>query len=341
MKAGVITDARVLEVQEVPEPEMAPDKIKVKIAYCGICGSELHTFDPAFSAGLFLGRQQARKGPSIMGHEACGTIVEIGGNCIMGYRVGQKVAMNFRSPCGACYYCRNGKEHFCEKVTPASGGYAEYAVYKENDIYALPDDISLEIGALLEPVSVAVHTLDLANVHPGSSVAILGAGPIGLLIQELALKAGAARILVSEPVEGRRLLAKQLGADIVVDPLKEKLEEAAQKLTGGRGFDSVIDATGKLAIAEQAVTLADYGGTIVWAAMYPIDVKAAVSPALMYTKELTIRSVNISPYCFPRSIHLLSKLELKPLISIMPLKVISKAFEILIKGNAIKVLIKP
>lgn len=344
MKAAVLNDAQVFEIQNVPEPEMGPDQIKVKIAYCGICGSELHTFDPVFIEA----RKNAPpmnmpppKGPRIMGHESCGTILEIGKNCRQGYQVGQRVAMNFRSPCGSCYYCRNGKEHFCKKAIPASGGFAEYAVYEENDIYLLPDNITMEEGGLLEPVSVAVHTLDLANVRPGNSVAILGAGPIGLLIQELALKAGASRLLVSEPSKGRREMAKQLGADVVVNPMTENLEEIGKKLTDGRGFDTVIEATGKIAVAEQAVMLADSGGTVVWAAMYPAGAKAGVPPAYMYSKELTIRSVFISPYSFPRSMNLLPKLDLKPLITVMPIEKINEAFQMLIKGNGIKILIKP
>ena len=339
MKAAVITEALTIEVQDVPEPECGADQVKVKIAYCGVCGSELHLFDPEFAKSRPPMRS-LRPGPRIMGHEACGIIAAVGSE-VKGYQVGQRVAMNFRGPCGNCYYCRNGKEHFCERVFPATGGYAEYALYKENMVYALPDNVSLEEGALLEPVSVAIHTIDLANIRPGNSVAIIGGGPIGLLVLELARKAGAAKILVSEPAAGRRQMARKLGAHVVVDPLNENLEEAGKKFTDSRGFDTVIEAVGKLAVAEQAVTLADNGGTIVWAAMYPHGAKAGVAPAYMYSKELTIRSVFISPYCFPRALNLLPELELKPLISTMPLQDINKAFQQLIKGQGIKILIKP
>ena len=119
-------------------------------------------------------------------------------------KFGQRVAMDFRCYCGSCYYCRNKMPHFCERVTPASGAYAEYAVYNEDAIYALPDNVTLEQGALLEPVSVAVHTIDIAAPKPGCTMAILGGGPIGMLILEVANRAGASKILVSEPVESRR-----------------------------------------------------------------------------------------------------------------------------------------
>ncbi len=342
MKAAIRQDDGTIKVEDVPEPpEPGPDQVKVKIAYCGICGSELHMLDPEFIAR----RPQfqpppGRQGPRIMGHEASGTVAAVGSN-VQDIEVGQRVGMNFRSPCGTCYYCRNKLEHFCRRVIPASGGDAEYALYHANAIYALPDNVSLEVGALLEPVTVAVHTVDIADIHPGCTVAILGAGPIGILVQEVAIKGGAAKVLVSEPVATRREMAKQLGATVVVDPINEDLEEASKKLTDGRGFDRVIDASGKLAVAKQALSLADYGATVVWAAMYPSGAEVGVPPSYMYQKELTIKGVFISPYCFPRGVNLLSELELEPLISIRPIEEIDQAFHDLLAGKGMKVLIKP
>ena len=132
-----------------------------------------------------------------------------------------------------------------------------------------------------------------------------------------------------------------MGVDVTVDPLTENLMEATKKLTDGRGFDTVIEAVGKLPLAEQAVEMADYGGTVVWAAMYPAGVKAGVAPSYMYNHELTLRSVFISPYCFPRAMNLLPKLNLKPWISILPLDKINEGFQTLLQGKAIKMLIKP
>jgi (R,R)-butanediol dehydrogenase/meso-butanediol dehydrogenase/diacetyl reductase len=337
MKAAVMRGIGNIAMEDYPDPQTGPDQIKVKIAYCGLCGTDPENLEGRFG----LVPPEAYKRPRVLGHEASGTIVEVGKN-IKSYQVGQRVAMNFSGACGACYYCRNKMEHFCRRRIPASGSFAEYAVYPESAMYVLTDDISLEIGALLEPVSVAVHAIDLANIRPGSTVAISGAGPIGLLCLEIALKAGAARAMVSEPIAEKRAIAKKLGADVVVDPLKEDLVAAGKKLTDGRGFDTVIEASGNLGAAKQAISLADNGGTIVWAAVYPKDAEIGVSPFLMYAKELTIRCVWISPYSFPRAFNLLSKLELKPLITdIVPLKEIKKAFELHKKGKSIKILIQP
>jgi (R,R)-butanediol dehydrogenase/meso-butanediol dehydrogenase/diacetyl reductase len=337
MKAAVIRGIGNINVEDVPEPEMGPDEINVKIAYCGLCGTDPENLEGRF--GLFP--PEAYLQPRIIGHEASGTIAAVGSN-IKEYHVGQRVACNFRSSCGACYYCRNGMENFCRRGEHASGSFAEYAVYPESAVYLLPDDISLEVGSFLEPVSVAVHAIDRANVRTGGSVAICGGGPIGLLCLEMALRAGAARTLLSEPVATKRELAKKLGADVTVDPFNEDLEAAGKKLTDGRGFDTVIDASGNVAAAKQAVGLADNGGTILWAAVYGKDVEIAVSPFLMYAKELTITSTFVSPYSFPRALAMLPKLELQPLITdIVPLAEIRKAFELHKAGKSIKILVKP
>jgi (R,R)-butanediol dehydrogenase/meso-butanediol dehydrogenase/diacetyl reductase/L-iditol 2-dehydrogenase len=337
MKAAVMRGIGNIAMEDYPDPVTGPDQIKVKIAYCGLCGTDPENLEGRFG----LVPAEAYKQPRILGHEASGTIAEIGKN-VKGYKVGQRVAMNFRSACGACYYCRNGMEHFCRSAEGASGSFAEYAVYPESAVYPLSDDVSLEIGSLLEPVSVAVHAIDQARVRTGGSVAICGGGPIGLLCLEMALHAGAAKTLLSEPIEAKRALAKKLGADVVVDPFQEDIIEAGKKLTDGRGFDTVIDASGNISAAKQCIFLADNCGTILWAAVYGKDVQIGVPPFLMYAKELTITSTFVSPYSFPRALAMLPRLELKSLITdIVPLKDIKKAFELHKAGKSIKILIKP
>ena len=338
MKAAVTREIGVIKMEEVPEPEMGPAQIKVKIAYTGLCGTDPENLEGRFG----LMPPEVYKQPRILGHEASGTIVAIGKDVKGDFKVGQRVAMNFRGSCGACYYCQNGMEHYCRYGAHASGSFAEYAVYPESAVYLLTDDISFEIGSLLEPVSVAVHAIDQANVYTGSSVAICGGGPIGLLCLEMALKAGAARTLLSEPIAEKRALAKKLGADVTVDPFNEDIIEAGKKLTGGRGFNTVIDASGNVNAAKQCISLADNKGTILWAAVYGRDVEIGVSPFLMYAKELTITSTFVSPFSLPRALALLPKLELQSLITdIVPLKDIQKAFEMHKKGKSIKILIKP
>jgi (R,R)-butanediol dehydrogenase/meso-butanediol dehydrogenase/diacetyl reductase len=338
MKAAVIHGINDITVDEVPEPETGSRQVKVKIAYCGLCGTDPENLEGTFG----LMPPEAYKTDRIIGHEACGNIAEIGSQVRGDYQVGQRVAMNFRGSCGACYYCRNGMEHFCRNGVGASGSFAEYAVYPESAIYALPDDMTMEQAAMLEPVSVAVHAIDRANVRTGSTIAIAGGGPIGLLCLEVALKAGAARAMVSEPIKEKRDLALKLGADISVDPFHEDIIAAGLKLTYGRGFDTVIDASGNIIAAKQCIDLADRGATILWAAVYGKDVEIGVSPFLMYAKELTITSTFVSPYSFPRALNLMPRLELDPLITdIVELKDIKQAFELHKGGKSIKILVKP
>jgi (R,R)-butanediol dehydrogenase/meso-butanediol dehydrogenase/diacetyl reductase/L-iditol 2-dehydrogenase len=337
MKAAVTRSAGVIKMEEVPDPVMAPDRIKVKIAFAGLCGTDPENLEHRFG----LMPPEAYKQARILGHEASGTIAEIGKNIKGNFKVGQRVAMNFRSACGHCYYCQNGMEHFCRTAEGSSGSFAEYAVYPESAVYPLQDEISLEVGSLLEPVSVAVHAIDQARVRTGISVAVCGGGPIGLLCLEMAIHAGAAKTLLSEPIAGKRALAKKLGADVVVDPFNEDIIEAGKKLTGGRGFDVVIDASGSVKAAAQCIYMADNKGLILWAAVYGKDVEIPVSPFLLYAKELTITSTFVSPYSFPRALAMLPRLELKSLITdVLPLKDIQKAFDLHKTGKPIKILIE-
>lgn len=341
MKAAVIKRKGVFAIEDVPEPVCGPDRIKVKIKYCGICGTDPEILEERF--GLFRGRtpRQGDSGPAIIGHEACGTIVEIGRDCNLGYKVGQRVAMNFRSACGKCYYCRNKMEHFCTHAVGATGAYAEYAVYHEADIHPLADSFSWEHAALLEPISVAVHIMDQANIIAGRSVAISGAGPIGLLTLELAIKSGATKVMVSEPIEFKREVARKLGADLTIDPFKEDIIKVGKEFTSGHGFETVIDASGDLEAARQSIYLADKCGTVVWAAVYAYDQDIPVNPFYLYANELNIRSVFTAPYAFPRAFAVLPKLELDPIITdIVDLKDVQAAFEKHRQGKSIKTLLK-
>ncbi len=348
MKAAVIKGPGVLEVQEIPEPVCEPDEIKVKIAYAGICGSDpkilAGTVGAAFPAGAVggpLAVTPRREGVWILGHEASGTIVQIGKDVKGNFKIGQHVAMNFRKTCGGCYYCQNKMEHFCERVTPFMGMMAEYGSFKESLVYKLPEDLPLDVGALLEPLSIAVHTVDIAKIKVGDSVIITGGGPIGLLTLQTAIKAGASKVLLSEPIAEKRELAKRFGADIVVDPLHEDLLAISNKFTDGRGFNVCIEATGIPALARQLILLSERCGNIVWAGVYPGDIDLGVPIFYMYAKELSIHSVKLAPYSFPRALQILPKLDLKPLITVFPLDDAIKAFEAHKKGKDIKILLKP
>ena len=221
------------------------------------------------------------------------------------------------------------------------GLMAEYAVFKEGVVYPLPDDLPLDVGAFLEPVSVALHTIDIAQIKIGDTVIITGGGALGLLALQLAIKSGASKVLVSEPIAEKRKLAKQLGADVVVDPLKEDLLAISNNFTDGRGFNVCIEESGIPSIARQLILLAERCGAVVLAATYPFGIEVGVPLEYMYSRELSIRSVLISPYSFPRAAQMLPKLDLKPLITVYPLKEVVKAFEAHKMGKGIKIMLQP
>ena len=348
MKAAVVQKPGVLEVHDVPEPEPKADEIKVKIAYAGICGSDhkilegsLGSAHPQDAIGGPLKVLPMRDGPKILGHEASGIIVKIGKDIKGDFKIGQHVAMNFRESCGGCYYCTNGMENYCERVESFTGDMAEYNVFKEGIVFPLPDDLPLDVGAFLEPVAVAVHAVDNAHIKVGDSVIVTGGGPIGLLVLQLAIRSGASKTLLSEPIAEKRNLAKELGADIVVDPLKENLLEICNKFTDRRGFNVCIEATGIAPIARQLILLAERCGNIVWAGVYPGNLDVGVPIFYMYSKELTIHSIKNSPYSFSRALQMLPKLNLKPLIKVYPLTEAIKAFEAHKIGKDVKIMLQP
>ncbi len=339
MRAALNYGPNDTRVEDIPEPVPGLGEVKVKIAYCGICGSDPDIYDGTF--GL-LKAPWWPKPPFQTGHEASGVIEELGTGLLGDWKVGQRVAMNFRKYCGACYYCRNKMEQFCENVKSYEAGFAEHAVYSESCLYALPDDVSMERGAMLEPVTIAVHAVDLGNIAPGKTVAISGAGTIGLLVMQVAIRAGAARVFVSDPMPEKREMAMKLGADWTVDPLSEDMVSVGRAHTDGRGFDTVFECSGKLSAAEQCIHLADKDGTVVWAGSYPEEVAFPIHPYYMFANELTVRSTILAPFVFPRALKLLSKLDLEPMITdIVPLEDIAKALAARKTSTAIKILVQP
>ena len=360
MKAVIVKEPGVIEVQHVPEPETHPDEIKVKIAYCGICGTDVkiiegNTFGKGFRPEGAIGwpkkptpvrddvrimGQEMRDGLRILGHEGSGTIVEIGKEIKGNFKVGQPVAMNFRSACGVCYYCTKMMAQFCERRFPISGAMAEYSVYKENTVFPLPANLPLDVGAFLEPTAIAVRALDTAQIKIGDSVIITGGGPIGLLILQLAIKSGASKVLLSTRSIEKRKLAKQLGADIVVDPNNENLLKISNDFTDGRGYSVCFEVSGNPDVARQLILLAESGGTIVWVGTYPPNFEIGVPLYYMHSRDLTIRDVRSSPYVFPKALQMLPKLDLKPLITIYPLEDAIKAFDAQKTSKNVKIMLK-
>jgi (R,R)-butanediol dehydrogenase/meso-butanediol dehydrogenase/diacetyl reductase/L-iditol 2-dehydrogenase len=338
VKTGSLKDADTakrgrVSVRDIPVPETGDEDVKIKVAYCSICGSDPHLVEGIFGWAVPFG----------IGHEVSGVIVELGKKAVVnGLKVGDRVAGNFLHFCGSCYYCRNGQQQFCESVPEGNSGMSEYVVWHESQVFKLPDDISLKKGCLLEPISIAVRIADKINMKIGKRIAINGSGPIGLLTMQVLKMYGATSLTMFEPVASRRAAALELGADYVVDPLSEDVVREALRLTDNRGYDVVIDASGAIKAATVLPEITAKGGTLVYGAMYPNTYEMPLNLyKYCYLNELTITGFFVSPYTFPRALQILTKMKLDKFCdTAYRLDQVEDAFAAHISGNHLKILIQ-
>ncbi len=330
-----------LRMVDVPEPEIVrPDDIKIKVAYTGVCGSDLHLKRAEFD--FFADPVNGLN----MGHEATGVITELGPEAtVKGLKVGDRVTYYFNEPCGTCYYCRNGQEQFCGHKTGCGYAMSDYIVVQEQSVFKLPDSVSLEEGALTEPISVCLHGIDMCNIKPGNTVAISGGGAMGMIMTMLALRSGATKLTVFEPIAAKREVLKKLGAQYTIDPTTEDRQAAAMEITGGLGFDVVIEASGNVRACDGIDDLVAPGGTLeFFAAMYRPDYNFSLNLFKAFMREVNIVSgVMQSPYMFPRSVALTEILDLDKLLvdgCIFQPERFEEAFAAQMEGRTIKSLIK-
>ncbi len=323
-----------IEVWDVPEDPVGPEDVKIKVAYCAICGSDPHLVEGIFGWPVPYG----------MGHEVSGVIMEVGEKATKkGLKVGDRVAGNFLKFCGTCYYCQNGQQQFCEHADESNHpGFSETLVWHESQVYKLPDSVSLKEGCLLEPVSIAVRAMDKAELRFGQRVLVSGGGPIGLLITQCLKKAGATELTLSEPIAERRELALRFGAKNVIDPMEENIRDAAERITGGRGFDVVFDCTGSTKAVYDLPFVTAKGGKLIYAAMYPNDYEMPLNLyKFCYYNELTITGMYVAPYAFPRAAQMLPELDLSPLTTkVFELEDAVAAFDAQVSGKYPKILIR-
>jgi len=318
---------------DMPMPEMVnDDDILIKIAYASICGSDPHALK-----GFFPNKKLM----SIVGHEVSGTVEKLGPKATKkGLKVGDKVTGNFFLPCGTCWFCDNELEQFCKNGEYKNGTMAEYIVWRESQVYKLPDDVDLAQAALVEPFAMATHAVELADMKIGSRVAVSGGGGIGLMLVQLLKLCGASSVTLIEPIESKRRLALETGADFVIDPAKEDVEARASEITGNIGFDAILESSGNGGAAETCLKIARPGANILYMAMYPIGFHLPYD-LLKYSfnKELKLQGMYLAQEAFPSAIAMLPRMNLKPLISkIFPLNECVQAYEAAMSGECIKVL---
>ncbi|MGC9359631.1 MAG: zinc-dependent alcohol dehydrogenase family protein [Anaerolineae bacterium] len=294
MKAAVFHRVGDLRVDaDYPDPEPGRNDVLLRVAACGICGTDRHIMHGEFTAAP----------PVIIGHECSGEVLAVGDG-VTTLAPGDRVAIDPNMPCGLCRPCRRGQIHLCQNLralgVDVDGGFAELMVAPEQQCFRLLDQVTLEEGAMAEPVACCMRGIDRAGIAPGDRVAVIGGGAIGQILAQLARAAGASWLVLSDPVAERRQMALELGADAVVDPLSEDQLAPGGALEGGA--DVVLEAVGSVPTTGQAVDWAAEGGTIVWFGVTPPGKKVAIEPNLVFRKELTIRGARINPFTHARAI---------------------------------------
>lgn len=324
-------------LKELAEPKMIfDDDVIVRIAYAGICGSDINIIHGHEDEFLKI-----KPGSNyVLGHEAAGYVEEVGPKATLkGLKKGDKVAVYFNHYCGKCYYCRNGQEQFCEGLISRAGFFADYASVNEQQVYKLPEDTDMRKVALIEPISVVQRGIDLLQMKPGAKVAVIGGGGIGLLFTQLLYHVGAARLTVIEPVESKREMARKYGADYTIDPFGDGVVEQCMDITEGRGFDIVVESSGVRATIDTAYDILGRGGVLELFGSYGKGTQYPIDLPSFFIKEAKIIGVFQSPYMYPRSLELYKRLELGPFLEhIYKPEDWKEAFEVRMSGAPQKVM---
>jgi len=328
MRASRLHGIRDLRIEELPRPVPGPGQVLLKVASVGVCGSDVHYY--------LHGRigSQVVTGPIIMGHEFSAWIAGLGPD-VQDLAVGQLVAVDPGISCGRCEPCLQGHPNLCPDVRfcgtpPIDGVFAEYTLMPAANCFPLPAELGPVEGAMLEPLGIALHSVDLAHLQAGQTVAVLGAGPIGLLIAAVARAAGAGEIYMTEPLAHRRRFALDYVADATLNPQDADVVAEIMHLTGGRGVDVAFEAAGDPRTPHQAAAVARIGGKVILAGIPADDILTLDAPTVR-RKGLTIKLVRRMKHTYPRAIRLVQTglVNLRPLASHhFPLERIADAFEL-------------
>lgn len=262
MKQAVLVGEKQIEVVAEQRPVPQAGEVLLEIEVCGICGSDLH---------IYGGNHPVLKPPVRMGHEFAGKVIEIGPN-VNTVQLGDYVAAIPGVGCGKCEPCQQGSFNLCRELKVIGGqrpgAFANYTIVPEGNVIRIPEQFTPTEGAMVESAAVAVHAARRMKAVEGKKIAVLGAGPIGLLIIQVLKAFGAEVVVASDPIESRRDIARKLGADVVIDPSKESVEERVQAEIGGIGLDGAFDVAGLELTLNQALSITKNGGEIVITALF-------------------------------------------------------------------------
>jgi (R,R)-butanediol dehydrogenase / meso-butanediol dehydrogenase / diacetyl reductase len=346
MRAAVWYGAMDVRVENVPVTPPGPGEVTIEVAYCGICGSDLHEYADGPHA-VPVGDPHPESGvaaPLILGHEFCGIVTEVGGG-VGGVAPGDRVAVEPHYRCGSCPRCLAGEYNICRHFGFAGlmghGGLAEHATVPAYMLHRLPAQVSLEQAAVFEPAAVALHAVRRARIRPGETVAVLGLGPIGLLVTQLAARYGAGRIVAADRSAARRELALRLGAAETGADLTDVV--GGEGGEGGEGADVVFEAVGSEDTLRACLAATRRGGRVMFlglAGTVRLDAFALVN------NEQTIMTSVGYRDAYPELIRLVAEegVDLAGIVtSTIPLEhVVRDGFDALLRGEEqVKVLVRP
>jgi len=342
MKAAMLHGVKDLRVEEVERPQIEQGEALVKIKAATTCGTDLKIFQRGYVASVI-------KLPTVFGHEWAGDVVEVD-ESVPWLKRGMRIRAGNSAPCLRCRMCQKGKFNLCDDMLWLWGAYAEYIRVPSRIVLVntqeIPTHISYEEAALAEPLACVLHGAEEARVKLGDTMAVVGAGPIGLLHVIVARKLGVERIIVSDLIDERLELAGRLGADEMINAKAQNPVEAVKKLTKGHGADVVVEAIGLPATWEQALKMTCKGGRVLEFGGCPPGTEIKLSTELLHYGEVTVKGAfHATPTHFKKALNLIASgaLDVKPLVTRrMPLCKIKEAFEILASSKTeIKIAIQP
>jgi len=299
MKAIVYTAPRIFSLAETPTPRAGPGEIVLRSTITGVCGTDAHIHDGGFFAAY----------PLTPGHELVGVIAEIGPG-VDDFSIGEQVVADNASACGSCEPCRRGEPLFCRSFRAlgvnAPGGFAEYVLVRADKCFGA-GDLLPETAVLTEPTACAIHGADVLDLRPGSDVAIVGAGPTGLILAQLLLHGGAARLTVAGPTQFKLDLARKFGVDrtIVVERGRGEATADVLRELSPKGYDVVVDATGSVDVGQHLPSLVRDGGTVFVYGMAGETDEVRWKPYEIFRRQLTIKGSFAQMNCFPRALAVL------------------------------------
>src|SRR5690348_3099676 len=313
MKALLLSKYKQLELAEIPTPAANAGEILVRVAACGICGSDVHGYH---------GSSGRRIPPLVMGHEAAGIVAEVGAG-VADFAAGDRVTFDSTVSCGSCLFCSRGEINLCEsrQVLGVScgdyrrnGAFAEYVAVPARIAYKLPAGLAFADAAMLEAMAVAVHAVHITRISPGSTVLVVGAGMIGLLLLQCLRAAGCSAVFVTDIDETRLALARSLGAQQVF-PASEHLPEQLRALTDGLGVDAAMEAVGKESTINLAIDCVRKGGNV--GLVGNISPRVSLPLQKIVSRQIRLQGCCASAGEYPRAIELLAggAVQVKPLIS--------------------------